>query len=94
MLQQLKQHARFQSHWLNIYGNPKCPLSFHLQVLFRGVHLSEGQKYHHKANRSVRVSLKWLLGKVKSYSKFINFKQMQKTGMSLVGKVITDFSLL
>ena len=36
---------------------------------------------------SVRVSVEWLFGLVKNYFKFIDLKQMQIIGMSLVGKV-------
>ena len=51
------------------------------------------QKCHHKANSSVRVSLEWLFGLVKN-QKFIDFKQMQRIGMSPVGNVIIVCSLL
>ena len=43
---------------------------------------------------SVRVSVEWLFGLVKNYFKFIDFKQMQRIPMSLVGKVHVVCALL
>ena len=43
---------------------------------------------------SVRGAVEWLFGLVKNYLKFIDFKQMQKIGMSPVGKIYTVCSLL
>ena len=43
---------------------------------------------------SVRTSVEWLSGLVSNYFKFVEFKKMQRTGMSPVGKVYIVCSIL
>ena len=43
---------------------------------------------------SVRTSVEWLFGLVSNYFKFVDFKEMQKIGMSPVGKVYIVCSIL
>ena len=94
LLAQLQQHAWFRNYGLSIYEDPAYPLSIHLQAPFRGAHLTDERKRYNKAVSSVRVSVEWLFGLVKNYFKFIDFKQMQRTGMCPVGKVYFVCALL
>ena len=86
LLQQLQQHAWHNQQPLCIYGDPAYPLSVHLQSPFRGANLNPMS--------SVRVSVEWLFGLVSSYFKFIDFKKMQRIGVSPVAKVYIICSLL
>ena len=94
MLAQLEQHAWFGNRPLSIYGDPAYPLSIHLEASFRGAYLTEVQKSCNKATSSVRVSVEWLFGLKKNYFKFMDFKQMQRIGMSPAGKVYVVCALL
>ena len=94
LLPQLQQHAWFHNNPLCIYGDPTYPLSVHLQAPFRGVALTEDQKRFNKAMSSVRVTVEWLFGLVLNYFKFIDFKKMQRIGMSPVGKIYIVCSML
>ena len=93
-LAHLQQHAWFRNYGLSIFEGPAYPLSIHLQAPFRGAHLTDERKRYNKAVSSVRVSVEWLFGLVKNYFKFIEFKQMQRTGMCPVGKVYFVCALL
>ena len=43
---------------------------------------------------SVQTSVEWLFGLVSNYFKFVDFKKMQRIGMSPVGKVYIVCSIL
>ena len=43
---------------------------------------------------SVRTSVEWLFGLVSNYFKFVDFKKMQRIGMSPIGKVYIVCSFL
>ena len=86
LLQQLQQHAWHNQQPLCIYGDPVYPLSVHLQSPFRGANLIPIS--------SLRVSVEWLFGLVSNYFKFIDFKKMQRIGVSPVAKVYIICSLL
>ena len=94
LLAQLQQHAWFGNDPLSIYGDPTYPLSIHWQALFRGPDLTDEQKHCNKVKSSVTVSVEWLLRLVRNYFKFIDFKQMQRIGISPVGKIYVICALL
>ena len=94
LLTQLQQHAWYNNTPLCIYGDPAYPLSVHLQAPFRGAALNQDEKDYNKAMSGVRVTVEWLFGLVSNYFKFIDFKKMQRIGMSPVGKVYIVCSIL
>ena len=93
LLQQLQQHAWYGNRAMNIYGDPAYPISIHLQAPFRGARLTDEQKRYNKAMSSVRISVEWLFGLVSNYFKFIDFKKMQRIGMSPIGKIFIVCSI-
>ena len=94
LLQQLQQHAWHNQQPLCIYGDPAYPLSVHLQSSFRGANLNPLEERYNQAMSSARVSVEWLFGLVSNYFKFIDFKKMQRIGVSPVAKVYIICSLL
>ena len=94
LLQHLQQHAWNNQQPLCIYGDPAYPLSVHLQSRFRGAKLDPLEKRYNQAMSSARVSVEWLFGLVSNYFKFIDFKKMQRIGVSPVAKVYIICSLL
>ena len=94
LLQNLQQHSWNRNQPLCIYGDPAYPLNIHLQAPFRGANLTEEQALYNTKMSSVRVSVEWLFGLVTNYFKFVDFKRMQRIGMSAVGKVYIVCSLL
>ena len=93
LLAQLQQHAWFGNRPLSIYRDPAHLLSIHLKAPFRDAHLTDEQKLYNKVMSSVKVSVESLFVLVEKYFKFIDFKQMQRTDMSPVGKVYTVCAL-
>ena len=79
---------------LYIYGDLAYPLNVHLQAPFQGANLTQDQKRFNTPMSSVRASVEWLFGLVSNYFKFLDFKKMQRIGMSHVGKVHTVYSIL
>ena len=77
-----------------IYGDPAYPLRAHLQAPFRGAALTQNQRDFNKDMSAVRVTVEWLFWLVSNYFKFIDFKKMQRIGMSRVGKVYIVCSIL
>ena len=65
-----------------------------MQAPFRGAALNQDEKDYNKAMSGVRVTVEWLFGLVSNYFKFIDFKKMQRIGMSPVGKVYIVCSIL
>ncbi|XP_066925268.1 uncharacterized protein [Clytia hemisphaerica] len=94
LLNQLQQHAWYNNTPLCIYGDPAYPLSVHLQAPYRGAALTVDQKAYNKDMSAVRVTVEWLFGLVSNYFKFIDFKKMQRIGMSPFGKVYIVCSIL
>ena len=94
LLQQLQQHAWHNQQPLCIYGDPAYPLSVHVQSFFRGANLNSLEQRYNQAMSSVRVSAEWLFGLVSNFFKFIDFKKMQRIGVSPVAKVYIICSLL
>ena len=94
LLNQLQQHAWCKNNPLCIYGHPAYPLSVYLQAPFRGASLTQDQKRFNTAMSSVRTSVEWLFGLVSNYFKFVDFKKMQRIGMSPVGKIYIVCSIL
>ena len=94
LLQKLQQHAWFNLQPLCVYGDPVYPISVHLQSPFRDTNLNDGQDWYNKAMSSVRVSVERLLGLVSFYFKFVDFKKMQRIGVSAVSKVYIVCSIL
>ena len=94
LLNQLQQHAWSNNNPLCIYGDPAYPLRVHLQAPFRGANLTQDQKRFSTAMSSVRTIAEWLFGLVSNYFKFVDFKKMQRIGMSPVGKVYIVCSIL
>ena len=93
LLLQLQQHAWYGNRAMNIYGDPAYPISIHLQAPFRGARLTDEQKRYNKAMSSVRISVEWLFGLVSNYFKFIDFKKMQRIGIT-IGKIYIVCSIL
>ena len=91
---QLQQHAWSNNNPLCIYGDPTYPLSVHLQASFRGANSTQDQKRFNIAMSSLRTSVEWLFGVVSNYFKFVDFKKMQRIGMSPVEKVYIVCSIL
>ena len=94
LLQQLQQHAWHNQQPLCIYGDPAYLLSVHLQSPFTGANLNPLEERYNQAMSSVGVSVEWLFGLVSNYFKFIDFKKMQRIGVSHVAKVYIICSLL
>ena len=86
LLAQLQQHAWFGNRPLRINGDHTYHHSIHLQTPFRGAHFKTLQRSHGFCQSICRL--------VKNYFKLIDFKQMQRIGMSPVGKVFVVCVLL
>ena len=85
LLQKLQQHVWFNLQPLCVYGDPAYPIS---------VHSNDAQGRYNKVISSVIVSVEWLFGLVSNYFKFVNFKKMQRIGVSVAGKVYIVCSIL
>ena len=94
LLQELQLHAVHHGNPLCVYGDPAYPLSVHLQAPFRGAHRTPEQNEFNEAMSAVRTSVEWLFGLVINYFKFVDFKRMQKIGLSPVGKLYIICSLM
>ena len=94
LLTQLQQFAWFNAQPLCLYGDPAYPISMHLQRPFRNANLTQNENNFNKAMSECRVSVEWLFGLVTNYFKFIDFKKMQKIGLSAVGKTYIVCALL
>ena len=94
LLLQLQQKAWYNGEPLCIYGDPAYPLKVHLQAPYRTANLTANQQAFNKAMSEQRVSVEWLFGLLSNYFKFIDFKKMQKLGLSPVGKVYVICALL
>ena len=95
LLQQLQQHAWF--HITNLYvsmGDLAYPISVYLQSLFSGANLNDAQDQYNQAMSSVRVSVEWMFGLVSNYFKFVDFRKVQRIGVSAVEKVYIAWSIL
>ena len=69
-------------------------LVFIYKAPFPGANLTQDQKRFNTALISVRTSVEWLFGLVSNYLNLLNFRKMQRIGMSPVGKVHIVCSIL
>ena len=94
LLQDLAQVAWCNGQPLCLYGDPAYPLRVHLQAPYRTANVTPDQQAFNKAMSEQRVSVEWLFGLLSNYFKFIDFKKMQKLGLSPIGKVYIVCALL
>ena len=94
LMQDLQQIAWYNGHPLCIYGDPAYPLRLHIQAPYRSANITANQHAFNKAMSEVRVSVEWLFGQITNYFKFIDFKKLQKIGLSPVGKIYIVCALL
>ena len=80
---------------LCIYGDPAYPLRVNLQGPFRNAVLTPQMEVYNEAMSSVRSSVEWLFGDIKSYFKLLDFiLKNLKIGFSSVGKIYIVCALL
>ena len=54
---------------------------------FGGNNLTQDPQHRNRSMSSVRVSVEWLCGDIKNYSKFLDFKKDLKVQLSATGKL-------
>ena len=94
LLVSLQQNAWYNGVPLCIYGDPAYPLKVHLQAPFSTLNITPNQRSYNKSMSEVRIGVEWLFGEITNYFKFVDFKKMQKIGLSPLGKLYIVCALL
>ena len=85
---QLQQHSFYTGgRPLCIYGDPAYPLRVHLQSGFRGANITREEELSNSKMSSVRQTVRWIVGDIVNFFKFLDFKKNLKIGLSPVDKM-------
>ena len=77
-----------------LYEDPTYLLCIHLQAPFRNAVLTPAMQAFNSSMGAVRESVKWFLGDIMNYFKFMDFHKNFKIGPSSVGKMYIVSALL
>ena len=81
ILDQMQLHCNdANGHPFCVYGDAAYPLRAYLQKPFQDARLNDQPKEFNTAMSSVWTSVKWLLGDVINYFKFVDFKKKLEIG--------------
>lgn len=71
-----------------LYGDPAYPISDFITAPHKGTGLTSAEKQFNKDMSSVRESVEWGFGRIKTLWSFLDYRKQQKIGLSPVGKAV------
>lgn len=90
----IRQHELLSELPICIYGDPAYGIDDLMCAPFKGAHLSEEEQLFNKTMSSVRVSVEWFFGILKTTWAFIDWNRKHKILLSPVAKFVKVAVLL